>query len=151
MLVVRSLDGDRTFSGFGKAATTEYADCFINADALPLDRIKVRATNLGVLWLKPAQRLHIPSQEATVLITSTPALAYPATAAALRAAVAAVKRGGGLVVIDVNWRPVFWEDTEVMLVLWAVLLTFRDPPQNTMFRQRSKSFKSMSRQPTSSR
>lgn len=39
--MVRSLDGDRTFSGFGKADTTEYADCFIDADELPTDRIQV--------------------------------------------------------------------------------------------------------------
>eukprot|EP00887_Chlorella_sp_A99_P008134 scaffold12.g8134.t1 len=40
VLVTRSLDGDRTFAGFGKAATTEYADCFLEADGLPLDAIR---------------------------------------------------------------------------------------------------------------
>lgn len=52
-----------------------------------------------------------------MLITGTLGLAYPATAAALRAAVAAAKRGDGLVVIDVNWRPVFWEDPKVWKTL----------------------------------
>lgn len=49
-----------------------------------------------------------------MLITGTLGLAYPDTAASLRAAVAAAKRGEGLVVIDVNWRPVFWQDPEVV-------------------------------------
>lgn len=41
ILVTRSLDGDRTFAGFGAAATTEYADCFLSADKIPLDLVKV--------------------------------------------------------------------------------------------------------------
>ncbi len=41
VLVTRSLDGDRTFSGFGKAKANEYADCFIDSATLPTDVLKV--------------------------------------------------------------------------------------------------------------
>jgi fructokinase len=44
------------------------------------------------------------------LVTGTLGLAEPATRAAMRAAVAAVKAAGATVLVDVNWRPVFWRD-----------------------------------------
>ncbi len=49
----------------------------------------------------------------SVLVTGTLGLSYPVTAAALRRAMAAAKGAGATVLIDVNWRPVFWEDTQV--------------------------------------
>ncbi|KAG1669402.1 hypothetical protein FOA52_004053 [Chlamydomonas sp. UWO 241] len=85
--VTRSNDGDREFAGFGQKADT-YCDCFIDAAALPLDDIK----------------------SAGLLVTGTLGLAYPACRAAMKAAVAAAKEGGCKVLVDVNWRPVFWED-----------------------------------------
>lgn len=42
----RSLEGDRTFAGFGKAAADEYADCFIDADKLPEEKLKVNFSQL---------------------------------------------------------------------------------------------------------
>ncbi len=51
-------------------------------------------------------------QAAKVLVLGTLGLAYPATRAAMEAAVAAAKEAGTLVFIDVNWRPVFWPDVE---------------------------------------
>ena len=45
-------------------------------------------------------------------MTGTLGLAYPATAAAMRKAVAAARAAGCLVLVDVNWRPVFWPDPE---------------------------------------
>ncbi len=54
-----------------------------------------------------------PPQPGTVLVTGTLGLAYPATAATLRRAVSAARGQGATVLVDVNWRPVFWEDTEV--------------------------------------
>ena len=86
--VVFTKDGDRSFVGFGAAAADEYADCFIDAHALPLDML----TSAGAL------------------ITGTLGLAYPKTGAAMEAAVAAAAAGGAAVVIDVNWRPVFFDD-----------------------------------------
>lgn len=48
-----------------------------------------------------------------MLVTGTLGLAYPTTAATLRRAVGAARAQGATVLVDVNWRPVFWEDTEV--------------------------------------
>jgi hypothetical protein len=41
VLVVFDKDGDRQFVGFGKTVTTEFADCFISADSLPMDTLRV--------------------------------------------------------------------------------------------------------------
>ena len=41
VLVIRDMSGDREFCGFGVAETTEYADCFIEPDRLPIEMIKV--------------------------------------------------------------------------------------------------------------
>lgn len=96
VLVTRSLDGDRTFAGFGAAKTTEYADCFVDASKLPTDVIA----------------------SADVLVTGTLGLAYPGSAEAIRSAVSAAKSSASpqqkncSVIIDVNWRPVFWKDLE---------------------------------------
>ena len=83
------MDGDRTFAGFGAAATTDYADCFVDASALPKDVIA----------------------QADVLVTGTLGLAYPGSAEAIQCSIAAAKSSDKCtVIIDVNWRPVFWED-----------------------------------------
>lgn len=42
VLVERSMDGDRNFAGFGKAAANEYSDCFIDPAKLPEGILKVR-------------------------------------------------------------------------------------------------------------
>lgn len=89
VLVTRSLDGDRTFAGFGAASTNEYADCFVDASTLPADVIA----------------------KADVLVTGTLGLAYPGSGEAIRKAVSLAKSGDQCtVIIDVNWRPVFWSD-----------------------------------------
>jgi fructokinase len=88
--VVFTPDGDRQFVGFGAAPADAYADAFLDASALP-----------GPLLAS-----------AGALVTGTLGLAYPATAAAMRAAVKAVKAASGAVVIDVNWRPVFFADPD---------------------------------------
>lgn len=97
VLVTRSLDGDRTFAGFCTAKTTEYADCFVDAAKLPKDVIT----------------------SADVLVTGTLGLAYSGSSEAIRNAVSAAKLSESpqkqkkcAVVIDVNWRPVFWSDLE---------------------------------------
>lgn len=91
VLVTRSLDGDRQFSGFGVAKTTEYADCFIQESSLPLDKIA----------------------NSDVLVTGTLGLAYPETAKSLRkASKVASDSQKCTVIVDVNWRPVFWDDLD---------------------------------------
>lgn len=91
VLVTRSMDGDRTFAGFGAARTEEYADCFVDAAALPQEVIA----------------------SADALVTGTLGLAYPGSGSAIRKAIDAAKSGDKCtVVIDVNWRPVFWSDVD---------------------------------------
>ncbi|KAL4432540.1 hypothetical protein ABPG77_000477 [Micractinium sp. CCAP 211/92] len=89
ILVVRSPDGDREFAGFGKAKSHEYADCFLDPAGLPEEKIK----------------------GADALVTGTLGLACGPTADAMRRAVSLAREGSHCtVVIDVNWRPVFWDD-----------------------------------------
>ncbi|GMH34220.1 hypothetical protein BSKO_02054 [Bryopsis sp. KO-2023] len=85
--VTRTSGGEREFSGFGLPAN-QYGDCFLDVDALPIERI----------------------QGADVLITGTLGLAYPATGKAMRRAVKKALAGNTLVMVDVNWRPVFFAD-----------------------------------------
>lgn len=50
-------------------------------------------------------------QGADALVTGSLGLAYPGSAAAMHGAVAAAREGHHcVVIIDVNWRPVFWTD-----------------------------------------
>ncbi|KFM26794.1 Fructokinase-1 [Auxenochlorella protothecoides] len=87
VLVTRTADGERTFAGFGKARSEEYADCFVDAEALPADEIK----------------------SASVVVSGTLGLAYPGSAAAIRRVVELARAGSATLILDVNWRPVFWE------------------------------------------
>jgi len=92
VLVTRSLDGDREFAGFGATSTDKYADCFVDNTALPVSVIS----------------------KSDALVTGTLGLAYKGSAEAIQSAVGAAKAGETCtVVIDVNWRPVFWADAAV--------------------------------------
>lgn len=88
VLVTRSLEGDRSFVGFGVAAADAYADCFIDPDKLPERELEV----------------------ADILVTGTLGLAYPQTAKAMHRAVELARKSPNCaVLIDVNWRPAFFE------------------------------------------
>lgn len=87
--VTRDEEGDREFAGFG-LPTDKYSDCFISKDNLPLDKIK----------------------SASYLVTGTLGLAYPDTRAAMHAAADAARAGSCQVLVDINWRPVFWSDPD---------------------------------------
>ncbi|KDD74184.1 pfkB family carbohydrate kinase [Helicosporidium sp. ATCC 50920] len=98
VLVTLTEDGERTFAGFG-GPNAEFADCFMDAERLPMDKIRSCA----------------------VLASGTLELAYPVAAKAIRAAVRAAReagagpselRGRPAVILDVNWRPVFWDREE---------------------------------------
>ncbi|GIL84205.1 hypothetical protein Vretimale_15840 [Volvox reticuliferus] len=103
--VVRDATGDREFAGFGLPGTgEEYADAFIDQEELPLEEL----------------------QPGAVLVTGTLGLSYPVTAAALRRAVAAARAQGATVLIDVNWRPVFWSDAEAAKKIILEYLTSAD-------------------------
>jgi fructokinase len=84
--VVRTLDGDRMFGGFGGIPTEQFAD---------------------------AQLSIVPSElfnEADFLQLGTLALAYPASAVSTWQAVELSQANGIKILVDVNWRPSFWPD-----------------------------------------
>ncbi|KAF6261328.1 Ribokinase-like protein [Scenedesmus sp. NREL 46B-D3] len=87
--VERTSDGDRVFAGFG-LESDKYCDCSLDADKLPKDTLS----------------------GADFMVTGTLGLAAPKTRAAMKAAAQMVKAGGGKVLVDVNWRPVFWKDND---------------------------------------
>ncbi len=88
VLVTRSLEGDRTFSGFKDYATTEFADTRLQADQLPIALF----------------------EGAEFLAIGTLAMAYPESRAAIERALLLAERFYLKVLIDINWRPVFWTD-----------------------------------------
>lgn len=90
--VTRKLDGDRVFDSFGQDTNT-YCDCFINADDLPEEKIC----------------------NAEVLVLGTLGTAYPETGEALHKAVRIAKDAGTMVLVDMNWRPVFFNEPETAL------------------------------------
>jgi len=88
VLVVFDNEGDREFIGFGSAKANQFADCYISGNELPADTIR----------------------NAKFFVTGTLGLAYPTTGEAMQKAVALAKEGPCEVLIDVNWRPVFFEE-----------------------------------------
>ncbi len=89
VMVTRDVTGDRTFAGFGADRPSDsFADTKLNAEYLPMDLI----------------------QSAQYLVTGTLLLAYPESAAALSNAMDLARYSGVQVVIDVNWRSVFWDN-----------------------------------------
>jgi fructokinase len=91
--VVRDLAGDRSFAGFGEYDTTEFADTKLNADLLP-------------------QPLF---QEADFLVLGTLELAYPESGRAIHRALELAELFDIKVLLDINWRPVFWPDHDIAL------------------------------------
>jgi fructokinase len=85
--VVRTADGDREFSGFG-GPTETYSDCFLDAEKLDVAALK----------------------GARAVVTGTLGLAYPASRRAIVRAAEAAREAGAVVLVDVNWRPVFWPE-----------------------------------------
>ncbi|MBF2066964.1 MAG: carbohydrate kinase [Calothrix sp. C42_A2020_038] len=89
--VVRSLSGDRTFAGFGEYDTGEFADTKLNAKELPSSLFEA----------------------ADILVLGTLELAYPESAKAIYHALDLAEKYDMKIVLDVNWRPVFWHNPEV--------------------------------------
>jgi fructokinase len=86
--VLRSETGDRQFAGFGGRATTEFADTHLQANLLP----------------EPLFR------QADYLVMGTLGLAYPETRQAMERALHLANQGFTKIVVDVNWRPMFWTE-----------------------------------------
>lgn len=51
-------------------------------------------------------------QNAKLIVTGTLGLAYPKTREMMQAAAEAAKAAGTKIMVDVNWRPVFWLDND---------------------------------------
>ncbi|MEH1841936.1 MAG: carbohydrate kinase [Nostoc sp.] len=89
--VTRDLAGDRTFAGFGKYDTAEFADTRLQAKQLPNSLF----------------------EEADFLILGTLELAYPESEKAIHHALDLAERYDLKIVLDVNWRPVFWDEPKI--------------------------------------
>ena len=88
--VVRSESGDRSFSGFGNHDTTEFADTRLQASQLP----------------------HQLFEAADFLVLGTLELAYPDSAKSVVRALELAEQYDVKVLLDVNWRPVFWTNPD---------------------------------------
>ena len=86
--VVRDLAGDRTFAGFGKYDTSEFADTRLESAKLPTALFN----------------------EADFLVVGTLELAYPESEKAVLQALELAEQYDLKIILDVNWRPVFWQD-----------------------------------------
>lgn len=86
--VLRSEEGDREFAGFGDTPPDAFADAHLQASQLPLDLF----------------------QEADCLVFGTLELAYPETRQAVMHALDLAEQFDLKVVLDINWRPKFWQD-----------------------------------------
>jgi fructokinase len=89
--VVRSPGGERHFAGFGTVDTKDFADTRLDASQLP------------VPWFAAAD----------FLVLGTLELAYPDSRTALYQALDLADQHRVSVVLDVNWRPVFWPDPTI--------------------------------------
>lgn len=87
--VLRSPEGDRSFAGFGDRQPHEFADAYLAAENLPTD-----------LFL-----------EAEFLVIGTLELAYLQTRGAVFRALELAADYDVKVVLDINWRPMFWRNS----------------------------------------
>ena len=102
--VLRQKDGDRVFAGFGEYATNEFADAFLDATKLP-------------------EELFV---QADFLVLGTLELAYPQTREAIFHALELAERYHLKIVVDLNWRPLFWLDLNQAPPLLNKMLAYAD-------------------------
>jgi fructokinase len=92
VLVLRSQTGDRSFAAFGNYhPTTDFADTKLAAELLPCELF----------------------QHAKYLVLGTLEMAYPQSRAAIETALELARTYGVKIILDVNWRPVFWENEAI--------------------------------------
>lgn len=84
--VTRSEDGDRSFAGFGEITPTSFADAHLQKNNLPPELIA----------------------EADYLVIGSLGLAYWDTRSAVQWAISHCLENKKQVILDVNWRPMFW-------------------------------------------
>lgn len=102
--VTRSADGDRTFASFGDHKPEKFADAYLQAQYLPLS-----------LFL-----------EAEYLVLGTLELAYPQARDAIFKALELAEEYHLKIVLDVNWRPMFWPNQEEAIPLLEKLWEYVD-------------------------
>lgn len=93
--VLRSLSGDRSFAGFGGRDASEFADAYLQAEQLPENLFK----------------------QADFLVLGTLELAYPVTRKAIARAIELAKQYDVKILVDVNWRPMFWPDPDQAIAI----------------------------------
>jgi fructokinase len=92
VLVLRSQTNDRSFVAFGNNRdTSEFADTHLQRDRIPVELF----------------------QHADYLVIGTLLMAYPDSRAAIERALQLAEEFYVKVVLDVNWRPVFWKDQSI--------------------------------------
>lgn len=102
--VTRNADGDRAFAGFGDRQPEQFADAYLQAQYLPTS-----------LFL-----------EAEYLVLGTLELAYPQTRAAVFKALELAEEYHLKIVLDINWRPMFWSDQRKAFALIKQLWKYVD-------------------------
>ena len=98
--VVRSEAGEREFAGFGDLDTSEFADAFLEASKLPESLF----------------------ENADFLVLGTLELAYPQTREAITKALQFAEQYDVKILVDVNWRPMFWPDQSAAIPMIHELL-----------------------------
>lgn len=88
--VLRSEKGDREFAGFGDLDTTQFADAFLDPSKLPVSLF----------------------ENADYLVLGTLELAYPQTRDAITKAIQLAEQYDVKILVDVNWRPMFWSNQD---------------------------------------
>jgi fructokinase len=88
--VLRNEAGDRTFAGFGEFHTADFADTHLLAAQLP-----------EVLF-----------ENAEFLVLGTLELAYPESREAIARAIELAEQYDVKIILDINWRPVFWPNPD---------------------------------------
>ncbi len=102
--VVRSETGDREFAGFGDLDTSQFADAFLQGSNLPESLFA----------------------NAEFLVLGTLELAYPQTRKAITRALQLADQHHVKVLVDINWRPMFWPDPSAAKPLIEELLKHID-------------------------
>ncbi|MDJ0594145.1 MAG: carbohydrate kinase [Pleurocapsa sp. MO_226.B13] len=102
--VTRTVEGDRSFAGFGERKADQFADAYLQAQNLPPE-----------LFL-----------EAEFLVLGTLELAYPQSRQAVFRALELAEDYHLKIVLDVNWRPMFWQEEQEALPLIKELWQYVD-------------------------
>ncbi len=102
--VTRDANGDRSFSRFNGDSETVFADTLMSAEHLPA---------------------HLFT-DAKFLVLGTLGLSNPQTSRAIGRALKLAEQNFVRVVVDVNWRAMFWQNPEQVIKLLPVLLKYTD-------------------------